>query len=226
METNNQIQLVTETQLTGYLTAMGLAPTLTDKEKMQFLEIARAYNLNPFKREIYCTKYGNTFSIIVGYESYIKRAERSGLLNGWSVRTEGVGNELKAIVTIHRKDFAQPFEHEVYYSEYVQYKNEGTVQTFWKNKPITMTKKVAISQAFRMCFSSEIGGMPYTAEEIVENEAIYVEAIEVKDCGEAIEAVKNCKTQDELKKVWSDFKDLQKEVEFINAKNSKKDELK
>ena len=58
METNTQLQVVTEQQLTGYLTAMGLAPTLTDKEKMQFLEIARAYNLNPFKREIYCTKYG------------------------------------------------------------------------------------------------------------------------------------------------------------------------
>ena len=205
---------------------MGLAPSLTDKEKMQFLEIARAYNLNPFKREIYCTKYGNTFSIIVGYESYIKRAERSGLLNGWSVRTEGSGNDLKAIVTIYRKDFAQPFEHEVYYIEYVQTKTDGTPNSFWKNKPITMIKKVAISQAFRMCFSYEIGGMPYTAEEIVENETVYIEAVDVKDCSEALEAVKNCKTQDELKTVWSDFKDLQKEVEFINAKNAKKGELK
>ena len=226
METNTQLQVVTEQQLTGYLTAMGLAPTLTDKEKMQFLEIARAYNLNPFKREIYCTKYGNTFSIIVGYESYIKRAERSGLLNGWSVRTEGSGNDLKAIVTIHRKDFSQPFEHEVYYCEYVQKKADGTPNQFWANKPITMIKKVAISQAFRMCFSSEIGGMPYTAEEIVENEAIYVEAVEVKDCTEAIKAVNACTTQDELKKVWSDFKGLQKEIDFINAKNAKKEELK
>ena len=226
METNNQLQLVTESQLTGYLTAMGLAPTLTDKEKMQFLEIARAYNLNPFKREIYCTKYGQNFSIIVGYESYIKRAERSGLLNGWAVKTEGAGNDLKAIVTIHRKDFAQPFEHEVYYSEYVQFKADGQPNIFWKSKPITMIKKVAISQAFRMCFSSEIGGMPYTAEEVVNDEIIYTEAIEVKDCTEAIEAVKNCTTADELKKVWSDNKDLQKEIDFINAKNEKKEALK
>ena len=220
METNTQLQVVTEQQLTGYLTAMGLAPKLSDKEKMQFLQIAQAYNLNPFKREIYCVKYGESLSIIVGYESYIKRAERSGLLNGWSVRTEGSGNDLKAIVTIHRKDFAQPFEHEVYFCEYKQN------NTFWNNKPITMIKKVAVAQAFRMCFSSEIGGMPYTAEEIVENEAIYVEAIEVKNCTEAIKAVEACTTQDELKKVWSYFKDLQKEVEFINAKNAKKDELK
>lgn len=39
METNNQIQPVTETQLTGYLTAMGLAPKLNDREKAQFLQI-------------------------------------------------------------------------------------------------------------------------------------------------------------------------------------------
>lgn len=221
-----KVDQVTETQLTGYLTAMGLTPTLTDKEKMQFLEIARAYNLNPFKREIYCTKYGNTFSIIVGYESYIKRAERSGLLNGWSVKTEGSGNDLKAIVTIHRKDFSQPFIHEVYYSEYVQFKSDGTPNQFWKNKPITMTKKVAISQAFRMCFSSEIGGMPYTAEEIVEEEASYTIITEPKDCTEAIEKINACKTQDELKEVWTTNKHLQKEIDFINAKNAKKDELK
>lgn len=214
------VQQVTESQLTGYLTAMGLAPKLNDREKAQFLQIATAYNLNPFKREIYCVKYGETLSIIVGYESYIKRAERSGLLNGWSVKTEGSGNEMKAIVTIHRKDFAQPFEHEVYFSEYKQ-NNQ-----FWNNKPVTMIKKVAIAQAFRMCFSSEIGGMPYTAEEIVENEAIYVEAVEVKDCSKAIEAVNACTTQDDLKRVWSDYKDLQKEIEFINAKNAKKEELK
>ena len=36
----------------------------------------------------------------------------------------------------------------------------------WKEKPVTMIKKVAIVQGFRMAFPDEFGGMPYTAEEL------------------------------------------------------------
>ena len=209
-------QQVTEIELVKYLTAMGLAQKLDERETTQFLQIAKVYNLNPFKREIYCVKYGETLSIIVGYESYIKRAERSGLLNGWSVSTQGEVPNLKAIVTIYRKDFANPFIHEVHFSEYKQN------NTFWNNKPITMIKKVAIAQAFRMCFSSEIGGMPYTAEEVVENEIPYIEVTEVLDCQEAISQIRATSTLDELHNVWKLNKKLQKEVEFIQAKDERK----
>ena len=215
----NKLEKVTDNSLNSYLTSMGLAAKLNEKEKNQFLEISKAYNLNPFKREIYCVKYGDTLSIIVGYESYIKRAERSGLLDGWSIKTEGVGNDLKAIVTINRKDWRLPFVHETYFREYVQNNR------FWKEKPITMIKKVAIAQAFRMAFSSEIGGMPYTSEEIVENETAYAEIIEIKDCSVIIEQVNSCTTLDELMQVWKENKAYQKEIDFINAKNNKKTEL-
>jgi len=228
MEANTQlttVQQVTDLELTKYLNAMGLTSNLNEKETLQFLQIAKAYNLNPFKREIYCTKYGSTFSIIVGYESYIKRAERSGLLNGWKTETIGSGLDLKAIVTIYRKDFAMPFVHEVHFSEYVQNKSDGTPNVFWKTKPVTMIKKVAISQAFRMCFSSEIGGMPYTAEEIVENETIYTEATEIKDTEIALKEINECITVEQLQACWSHYKDFQTDVDFINAKEAMKVKL-
>lgn len=166
----NQLQKqeqITETKLIGYLDAMGLATKLNDNEKKQFLEISIAFGLNPFKREIYCSKYGETMSIITGYEVYIKRAERSGQLDGWQVVTEGKveDNSLKAIITIHRKDRKIPFVHEVYYCEYVQKTNAGVINKFWQ-KAFTMTKKVAIAQGFRLCFSDELGGMPYTKDEL------------------------------------------------------------
>ena len=74
-----------------YLDAMGLMQSLTKAEAKQFIEIASAYGLNPFKREIYASKFGNNFSIIVGFETYLKRAERSGKLAGWSVTTTATG---------------------------------------------------------------------------------------------------------------------------------------
>ena len=214
MET--QIQKVSEMQLGQYLTAMGLANKLTEKETTQFIQIAKAYNLNPFKREIYGVKYGDNFSIIVGYESYIKRAERSGQLDGYNVITQGEGQSLKAICTIYRKDWAKPFIHEVYFVEYAQSNN------FWKTKPITMIKKVCIAQAFRMCFSEEIGGMPYTAEEIIENEVPYIDVTEVLDCTNAIDEINNCESLEQLQEVWRKYKELQKQPEFIEAKNNKK----
>jgi recombinational DNA repair protein RecT len=66
----------------NYLRSMNLAQNLTQAEVTQFIEIAQGFGLNPFKREIYASKYGNNFSVIVGYETYIKRAERSGRLSG------------------------------------------------------------------------------------------------------------------------------------------------
>jgi hypothetical protein len=36
----------------------------------------------------------------------------------------------------------------------------------WENRPTFMTQKVAISQGFRLCFGDELGGMPYTVEEM------------------------------------------------------------
>jgi phage recombination protein Bet len=154
---------------------MGISPKLTDGEKMQFLTIAKINGLNPFKREIFCTVYGEgqykQLSIITGYEVYIKRAERSGQLNGWHATTNGsvATNDLKATVTIHRKDREHPFVWEVLYDECVQTTKDGKVTKFWQ-KANFMTKKVCISQAFRLCFSDELGGMPYTSDEMPQQE--------------------------------------------------------
>jgi phage recombination protein Bet len=181
METTNNNQIakiegVTKNELISYMDVMGLSATLTEQEKINFLNISQAFGLNPFKREIYCSKYGNQTSIIVGYETYIKRAERSGQLDGWNVVTEGKVEDksLKAIITIYRKDRKYPFVHEVYYSEYVQVTRDNVVTKFWQ-KSFTMIKKVAMAQGFRLCFSDELGGIPYTKEEMPEVETLDIQ---------------------------------------------------
>lgn len=114
-----QVPEVSKEKVTEYLDAFGLSAELTENEKTQFIEIACEFKLNPFKREIFCVPYGQgdsrKLSIITGYEVYIKRAERSGKLNGWRAYTEGSGEDLKAVVEIHRKDWDNPFIHEVYW---------------------------------------------------------------------------------------------------------------
>lgn len=178
---------VSDKVLIEYLDVMGISPKLEEKEKIQFLNIAKTFGLNPFKREIFCTVYGSgeykQLSIITGYEVYIKRAERSGQLDGWHATTTGsvATNDLKAIVTIYRKDRQHPFIWEVFYDECVQKTKAGVVTKFWE-KANFMTKKVCISQAFRLCFSDELGGMPYTSDEMPNEEVTqdipHIEVIE------------------------------------------------
>lgn len=183
------VEAIDAKKIKEYLEVFGLANDMTEQEVKQFTEIAQAFQLNPFKREIYCVAYGKgekrRLSIITGYETYLKRAERLGTLSGWRAWTEGdfkiesvtktltgmnggtyektfrvPRGSLKAIIEINRKDWEQPFIHEVYLEEYAQ-ENE-----MWADKPRTMLKKVAIAQAFRMAFPDELGGMPYSSEEL------------------------------------------------------------
>jgi phage recombination protein Bet len=143
----------------------------------EFIEIAKALNLNPFKREIYMVGYGEKYNIVTGYEVYLKRAERSGKLNGWSVDVSGnfiltqkgtldPKSNLRADLTIYRKDWEKPFKFSVFISEVVQTKKDGTVNSMWRKMPAFMIRKDCIAQGFRMCFPDELGGMPYVEGEL------------------------------------------------------------
>lgn len=160
-----------------------LCPKASDQELMLGLQIAKTFNLNPLKREVYFVKYGdNPMQVLTGYEVYLKRAERSGKYNGLEITSVGSveGKDLKAVVKVYRKDWTNPLTHEAFYSEYVQkkgiYKNNVKVgeepNAFWMGKPVTMIKKVAVSQAFRMAFPDEFDGMPYTSDEVVDQEKV------------------------------------------------------
>jgi phage recombination protein Bet len=160
--------IVTEKDLDDWL--FGTGTKLTEQQKALFYKVALSQNLNPIKKEIYAIPYGNNFNIVVGYETYLRRAEHTGLLEYWeaTVDKDETGNWVGKC-TIKRKDFSKAVTVEAWFSEY----NQGTA--LWKSKPRTMIRKVAISQAFRMVFSEELGGLPYTSDEIVGDEIREVE---------------------------------------------------
>lgn len=204
--TKDQLEIITRDKVLEYLNAFNIASNLTDNEKQQFIEIATAYNLNPFKREIYVVPYQTSvklpdgswgkerkLSIITGYETYLKRAERLGSLNGWSVEIAGQGDTRAARITIHRKDWQHPFTHEVLFSEY-----RGD-NKMWKEKPMTMLKKVAMAQGFRLAFPDEMGGMPYTSEELPEHMTPEPEQKPQPETKTTPEVLKNPKGEIEIK---------------------------
>lgn len=156
-----------------------IEPTATMEEVALFLNQCAMFGLNPFKREIYLIKYSkeDPATFVVGYEAYLKRAERSGKWQGMETGVEknAEGNVLSAWARVYRQGWKIPLSHQVSFSEYVQTKEEwkDNVRTgkriptkFWREKPETMLKKVAIAQAIRLAFPDETGGLPYIQEEI------------------------------------------------------------
>lgn len=216
-------KVVTDAELTMHLENLGLLKDLSTGEKNSYLQIAKAFNLNPFKREIHVSKYNGQMSIITGYEVYIKRAERTGQLDGWNVVTTGTvkDNNLKATITIYRKDRSHPFIWEAEYSEFVGKTKEGNVTKFWQ-KATMMIKKVAISQGFRLCFSDELGGMPYTADEINDTEDVKAEITTIDPAAAAIAELYLCTTLECLADTWKKYKSLQKNPAFAKAKDDHK----
>ncbi len=188
MNAINEIPFDFEKKAIEYLDTMGMTKSLNESQKKLFIELAVSYSLNPFKREIYPITYkdkwgATNLSIVTGYEVYINRANRSGLLNGWKWKTEGNivfkdeyrrtqnnkdyiakvidrdKSTLKAVVTIHRKDWSYPFVHSITVNEFC---GEGPI---WTSSPTFMLRKTAASQAFRICFTEELAGLPYTQDE-------------------------------------------------------------
>jgi phage recombination protein Bet len=129
-----------------------------DNEFGVMIELARKYQLDPFARQIWLVKYGDSpAQIFCGRDGYLAIAHRSGQFDGIQSGSRIEDNELIGWCRVHRKDMSHPFEVEVYASEY------STGKNLWRDKPRTMIQKVAEAHALRRAFS--ISGL-YSPEEI------------------------------------------------------------
>jgi len=157
----------------------------SDIEMKYCMSVAEKFNLNPILKQIFFVprkaKVNNQWiekiEPLAGRDSFLTLAHRSGKFNGIETIAEikpsakflngewEEKNDLVAISKVYRKDMDRPIVVEVAYSEYVQKTRNGEITKFWKEKPETMLKKVAESQALRKAF--DITGL-YAEEEISE----------------------------------------------------------
>ena len=145
---------------------------------IEFCQIADSMKLNPFLHELHAISYRNSkkntneYKCITGYQVYIKRADRSGKLDGWEVTSTGNGLNVVSTIVIYRKDWQKPFRHSARLRECAEIYQDGNLKGSWSKMPTFMCEKVAISQGFRLCFPDELAGMPYTQEELPEGDKI------------------------------------------------------
>lgn len=172
---------------------------VTDQEVGLFLKICEAQKLNPFIRESYLVKYGNSpASIIVGKDAFTKRAEANpnykGQKSGIIVvnlkkeleyregtfylkdREELVGGWAR----VSFKDNKDDVFSSVSLDEYIGKKKDGTINSQWATKPATMIKKVALVQALRDAFPSALGQL-YIQDEMDIDTELPTNEVNVKE---------------------------------------------
>ncbi len=149
-----------------------IAPTADEKEFWLFIQTAKALNLNPIKREIYFVKFNNQAQIITGYQVYLERASRSGLLEYWNVDVEKPDPKDRStwigVFTGKRTDWTKEFVWHVPMSEV------DKKQSTWNLMPEFQLKKNTVSQGLRLLIPEILSGMPYTAEEVTAGTSEYV----------------------------------------------------
>jgi len=161
----------------------GDADKVTDQEVMMFIQMCRYQGLNPFLREAYLIKFGNSpATMVTGKDTFTKRAAKSEKCAGYEagvvVRKKDGSIEQRngALVLpdeelvggwarIHRKDWKVPLEITVSLKEYQRYNNKGELMRNWKEMPATMIRKVALVQGLREAIPEEFSGL-YSPEEM------------------------------------------------------------
>ena len=191
---------------------------LSQGEFEMFAAVAIAFNLNPYLKEIYPIKYGGKMNLITGYQTYIKRAETFPQYDGYDTDFIGEGKNLCCVCNVYRKDRSRPVTAKVYFSEYTQN------NSMWNSKPHVMLEKVAIGTAFRRAFPVDLGGMPYTSEEIrAEDELKSQGYTEVQQAQKKVIDEETKQFMDGMKGLWTQAPEIyqatMKEFGFKSANN-------
>ena len=82
-ETDNGEVTLSKDIVKRYLVS-GDPSKVTDKEVMMFIQMCKYQNLNPFLREAYLIKFGNSpATMVTGKDTFVKRAAKSKLCTGY-----------------------------------------------------------------------------------------------------------------------------------------------
>lgn len=206
-----------EVQITAEDVRRTICENASDKEVAMFLELCRAQRLNPFIKDAYLVKYGNSpASIITSKEVFTKRANANKAYRGFEAgvvylakngevrQREGsavykaAGEKLVGGWCRVHVEGRKPFYDEVTLEEY------STGKSNWAKMPATMIRKVALVHCLREAFPDDFQGL-YAAEEmgkagevvqqpaqqtapVAQVQAAPVQPVEVQEAAEVLDA--------------------------------------
>lgn len=159
---------------------------ITDQEIVYFINLCKSQGLNPFIKDCYLIKYGNTLpaQMVVSKDVFLKRAERNSEFDGLDAGIIVINNESGELTyrkgafylkdreevvggwaDVFRKNISHPTHIEVPVEEYAGRTKDGKLNSQWASKMATMIRKVAITQALRETFPNDFQSL-YSEEEM------------------------------------------------------------
>jgi phage recombination protein Bet len=171
-EVTRSIDSLTITDVKTYF-----CPAAQDTDAYIFLEVCRSKGLNPFLREAYLVAFEDKkagefkTSIIVGKDAFVRKAEEHPDFDGFragliiqdaegAIHFDREGEFMTKDETllggwaeVKRKGISSPFKAAVSLTEYRKDNH------FWKDKPATLIRKVALVHALREAFAETFGGL-------------------------------------------------------------------
>lgn len=168
-------QVLTADTVKNYLTSGNGA--VTEQETLMFIELCKAQKLNPFIREAYLIKFGNSpANIVVGKDVFVKRAYRNPNFEGMKAGIVVVGKDglieeregslklkgeelVGGWCEVYTNDKKIPIKSVVSLEEY------SKSQSTWKTMPCVMIRKCAMVTALREAFPEDLQGL-YDASEV------------------------------------------------------------
>jgi phage recombination protein Bet len=132
---------------------------VSDQEVVLFMQLCSHAQLDPFLRDAYLVKYGDSApaSMVIGKDAYLRRASSHPAYDGHECTVSDDG--ATATATVYRKDRSHPVRVTVDRAEYDSRRGS------WNKMPRTMLRKVALVQALRESFPDVLGGM-YSEDEM------------------------------------------------------------
>lgn len=208
-ESNGETVKLSPETIRAYLVNGG--GDVTNQEIMMFLSLCRFQHLNPFLKEAYLIKYGNSpATIVTGKDVFTKRAKRNkdyaGKQAGIIVKDTASGEVFEREGTFYQPDaekiiggwakvyikgYERPEYAAVSFDEYAGRTKDGKLNSQWSTRPATMIRKVALVQALREAFPEDYAGMVSPEEIPAANGVIDDAAPIIKTAATATESPEN-----------------------------------
>lgn len=171
-----------DVELSVALTQTYFCPQASAAEAYVFNAWCSHNGLDPWKREAYLVKYGNSpAQMLTAKDAFTKRAEANPRYQGQKagvvvINREGkIENRVGELVLegeelvggwadVYVKDYVTPISTVVGFKERCQYR-DGKPQAKWATSPALMIRKCALVAALREAFPNEVGGM-YVPDEM------------------------------------------------------------
>lgn len=217
-----------------------VAKNTTDLELSYFLNVAKSYGLNPFKKEIWCYKdKQNNLIVFAGRDGFLAIAQKSPLWNGIASCEVRKGDEFSMDVAqgkiSHSKNvftkgeivgayaICKPKGCAITTIEWADFETYNKGYNVWKADPTAMIKKVAESHCLSKAYG--ISGLASEYDFKVEDDIVvtkdHEEEVTRLDIIKASELIRTCTGDEDYKDIMerkiSDPELMNMELEHIFA---------